>query len=263
MSVLKVFRKKQSQWRFQSKYLFIPGIYAGAAVLVSSCAHTGPLRDSRTQRDPVQTLESLCSIGLDVEEASGTLQMRAKSPEASGQFPAIVTVNSKESLLHLEVTNPIGGTEARVQVKGAQYLIEAGRGKKLQKQEGNGTWGGIPLSWAVDLFLGKVPCPTRKVQTVDFDQEGRLRATVSADLAGAQETFVYRVEFPEDEGRAWPTALEWSRSGVFQTAVSFQFASPEEGTRSPTRWEAVSDRGEVKAKWRSREIRRSQAGEKK
>ena len=220
-----------------------------------SCAHRGTVQEVTPTGDAKAVLEGICAIGSDITESAGTLQVKAKSTEASGQFPATVKATAQPRGLDLEVTNPLGGTEARIQVRDSRYEISAGAGKKARHESGARSWGGIPLDWSVDLFLGKVPCPTRELKSVAFAEDGRLRVETASDLEGAGEVFLYTLE-KATTGAAWPVALDWSRSGVFSAAVKFQFSSPEDATRSPTRWEAVSSRGEVKAKWREREIQR-------
>jgi|GEM_PF-1404875 len=239
-----------------------PLILLGLVAFSSSCAHRGAVIPAPT-RDPKQTLFEICSVGSDIIEAGGTLQMKAKSKESSGQFPATVRAVLEPRELDLEITNPLGGTEARIRVRGANYQIEAGSGAKARKQAGSQSWAGIPLDWAVDLFIGRIPCPAAANSAVSLDADGRLRVEVPGDLSGQMQVFLYTVETPDGSRPAWPTTLEWSRTGSLPAAVRFEFSGPEEGSRSPTRWEAISDRGEVKAKWRNREVRTRPAPEKK
>jgi hypothetical protein len=238
---------------FGIRFLILPLL---AWVAGSSCAHRGALQEVAQTRDAPKVLAEICAIGNDIIGSTGTLQVKAKSTEASGQFPATVKASLEPHTLDLEVTNPLGGTEARILVRDSKYDISAGSGKKARHEAGARSWGGIPLDWSVDLFLGKVPCPNRTLKNVTFSEDGRLRAETASDLEGAGELFLYTIENGSATGSVWPVALEWSRAGVFATAVKFKFSGPEDGTRSPTRWEAVSDRGEVKAKWREREVQR-------
>jgi len=223
--------------------------------MLSSCAHRGAPRDLQIQQEPDEVLAQICSAGETVAEASGVVQIRAQSPEASGQFPASVQVNSQSRTLDLEVTNPLGGTEAKIRVEGTNYQIEAGRGKKARQEKGTGTWGGIPLHWAVDLFLGRFPCPSKTEHHAKIESGNVLVVRVPPSLAGGEEIFRYSLDIMQSDRKVWPKSLQWSRSGILASEVKFQFSSPEDATRSPMRWEAVSSRGEVKAKWREREVR--------
>jgi hypothetical protein len=225
--------------------------------LLSSCAHRGRIEEAPNLQDPSEILAQICSVGAGIEQASGVVQIRAKSPEASGQFPASVLVKSLGRILDLEVTNPLGGTEAKIHVEGTQYKIEAGRGKTTRQEKGMGTWGGIPLHFAVDLFLGRVPCPRQQELKITVEPDHFLVVRVPASLSSGEEIFRYGLESSYRGQPAWAKSLEWKRSGIEQSGVQFLFFAPEESTRSPTRWEALSDRGEVKAKWREREIRKS------
>jgi hypothetical protein len=224
---------------------------------ISSCAHRPILEKNPhlQNKQPSEVLLDICTIGHDIEHVSGTLQMRAKSPEASGQFPASVMVDSAQRRLDLEVTNPLGGTEARIRVEGQSYRIIAGRGEKSRQEEGHSTWAGIPLHWAVDLFLGRFPCPKRDGLQVSFDDHQQLVARVEASLSGGEEVYRYHLDVSDDGTRIWPRMLEWKQAGALGAEVRFQFFSPEDGTQSPTRWEVESSRGEIKAKWRERDLR--------
>jgi hypothetical protein len=237
----------------------VPFIFLALFALSSSCAHRGTVAPDGS-KDPRQLLSEICSVGSEILEVGGTLQMKAKSKESSGQFPATVRAVLEPRELDLEITNPLGGTEARVSVRGANYQIEAGSGAKARKQAGTQSWAGIPLNWSVDLFIGRIPCPKESNAAVTLDADGRLRVEVPGDLSGQAQIFLYSLE---DSSPAWPKALEWKLTGTLPAAVRFEFSAPEEGSRSPTRWEAISDRGEVKAKWRSREVRTRSASENK
>src|SRR5687768_265187 len=88
-----------------------------SAMLIASCSS----RVVREDQDPAVLLRSACSVGEGVTQAVGAVWLRAKSKEASGQFPANVKATS--TTLDLEVTNLIGGTEAWISVRGRKYEI--------------------------------------------------------------------------------------------------------------------------------------------
>jgi hypothetical protein len=72
-----------------------------------------------------------------------------------------------------------------------------------------------------------------------------------ASVESDAEKFVYR--FRSQGGGWWPEALHWERKGTFGTKVDFKFDQPEAGSLSPLKWEAQSQQGEVKVRWRERE----------
>jgi hypothetical protein len=208
---------------------------------VLSCAHT----KIDSKRDPRELLAEVCSVGASVKEASGTVWLKGKSPDLSGQAPAQVKVVSPETL-DLEVTNLLGGAEARIQVRGDVYQVySAARDKTVQR--GQGSWGGIPLRWSTALFLGKVPCPVlASGNQVRFDPDQD-----ELHVEASQEKYVYKLK--NWEGRAWPTELAWERVASKATHVDFYFDSPEDSTRSPLKWEAVSSSGDrVTVRWKDR-----------
>lgn len=213
------------------------------------CAHA-PVAPSG---DPKDLLIQACDPGKAIRTSKGSVWIKAKSKEASGQFPAVVQVNGPESL-KMEVTNLVGGTEAFITVEGKHYTIKV-PGKKNASSEGSDSWGGIPLRWATELFLGRVPCPPqaeRKTAQVVLTPKGELQVSARATLEHDAEKYVFT--FKKWEGREWPEGLHWERLGSVPVSVDFKFDDPEEGTHSPKKWEAKSDRGEVKVRWKDREV---------
>lgn len=222
--------------------LSILGVTAG-------CAHVGISKDT----DPKDLMAAVCEPGQLITEAKGQVWMKASSEEASGQFPSLVLAKEPDEL-RMEVTNLLGGTEARITVDGLRYEIEI-PGKKTETLKGYGTWGGIPLRWAADLFMGRFPCP-RDAADVPVEsritEDAELVAEVPASVAGDTEVFTYR--FRSWGGRPWPEALTWERKGTFGVTVEFEFNDPEDGTRSPLKWQARSKQGEVRVRWRDRKL---------
>lgn len=205
-----------------------------------------PLRETDS---PELWLEHACRPGSMLQTVKGSVWLKAKSKEASGQFPAAVEAQADGSLI-LEATNLIGAKEAVIRVKNQRYEIEV-PGKPARNERGTGEWGGIPLRWAPDLFLGRIPCPSsRRAQDLRLsrDPEGRLKVETRPNLQSEGEVFLY--SFRDWAGSPWPEKLRWQRGTL---VVDFQFDQPEPKTRSPQKWEAVSRDGEVKVRWKNRE----------
>jgi len=223
--------------------------------LIGGCARA-PLKTG--ELNPRILYEEACgnsSPGAHSESLTGSVWLKAHSKEASGQFPAAVEVK-RTGAVRMEITNLVGGVEAVIRVEGNKYTIEMPKEKRqAQRQEGNSSWGGIPLTWATRLFLGRVPCPPESAvaeMISELTPEGELKIQTQSSLEREAELFVYR--FRNSEGRPWPEALHWERQGVAPLSVDFKFDSPEPGTRSPRKWEAKSPQGEVKVRWREREV---------
>jgi hypothetical protein len=177
-----------------------------------------------------------------------------KSKDASGQLPAFVKAEDPAKLT-LEANNPFGGVVAVLRIDGQKYTVEVPERKKTTRESGYGSWSGIPLRWATELFLGRVPCPTegdRREAVFQSTEEGDLIVQTKETLRGADEKFVYR--FREWNGKAWPESVGWERGGPFSSKVEFIFDEPESGSGSPLRWEAKSAQGEVKLRWRDRQV---------
>jgi hypothetical protein len=186
--------------------------------------------------------------------------MKAASKEAKGQFPASVNASAPDKVT-LEVTNLIGARQALIQVDHGSYTIDVPdkKGGNTRQAQGMGSWGGIPLRWASELFLGRIPCPSQgakiPLRLQVESATGDLTAETPADQSGGTERFVYH--FREWAGKPWPETLHWEHKGQRDatpgapkdTTVDFKFDDPEDKTGSPKKWEAKSPRGEVKLRW--------------
>lgn len=215
---------------------------------VISCSHAPP----RRTLDAQELLAHVCSVGRETKSVKGTVWMKVKSKEASGQFPAAIDAEAPGTL-RLEVTNLVGGTEAIITIRDQKYQIEV-PDKAKRTASGYGSWAGIPLTWATDLFLGYIPCPIgtgSKVKKLSVNGDGMLVAETNASISGAEEVFTYT--FGEAEEKPWPKALHWERKGNFGAIVEFQFEDPDKKSLSPQKWEARSSFGQVKIKWRDRQ----------
>ncbi len=222
------------------------------AAFASGCAST----PSAKRSDPAYLFEQACTPGRSNIKVTGSVWMMAKSKDASGQFPASVQAE-EPGKLRLEVTNLIGGTEALILIEKNRYDVQLpakGKGKKSgsRNQSGVGSWGGIPLRWATELFLGRIPCPSAPASALRMTapEADRLVITEVID-GGTQEIFEYRLR--DYAGGLWPAEAAWERTGVQAAKVTFKFEEPGERDRSPKRWEAASDQGEVKVRWKERD----------
>lgn len=207
--------------------------------------------------DPEYLLQAACAPGAQVRKVTGSVWLKAESKEMSGQFPANVLVEAPDQL-RLEVINLVGGTEAWIEIKGRKYTVQGvGERTGKRREEGYGTWAGIPLAWATDLFLGKIPCPAfgKERPTLSVGPDGELIAEVAASVQGGAEKFVYR--FRNWGGEPWPESLSWEKMGALGAQVEFKFDSPDPKSGSPLKWEARSvkgsGQGEVRIRWRDRD----------
>jgi hypothetical protein len=219
-------------------------------VLTFSCAHNPTQTES-----PDALLNYACRPGMTNQTVTGTVWMKAQSKDASGQFPASILAKAPDHL-KLEATNLLGQTQAVISIEGKNYSVDVMTSKGMKKQgQGHNSWGGIPLQWATDLFLGKIPCPD-----LSSPQNLKLSVSSSGDFTvqtpgGANidpETFIYH--FRTWDGHPWPESLHWERKGVFSNQVDFKFNDPDLKNNSPKKWEAKSPHGEVKVRWRDRQI---------
>lgn len=214
--------------------------------MVTGCAHLPEAQ----KRDPAYLLSQACQAGSSVKKVSGSVWIKAKSPEASGQFPADVLAQAP-STLKLEVTNLLGATEATVTISGDQMVIDSIHKKAGESAvEKQGSWAGIPLRWAVDLFLGRIPCPPEGA-TLSSPEDDVLVAR-SGQSGGPVETYEFRLK--DYAGGLIADSLVWTQSGSAANRVEFHFYDPEDHTRSPKRWDATSPHGEVKVRWRDRVV---------
>ncbi len=218
--------------------------WIGLFVFIQSCA-TGPRVE---ENRPEELYSYACRSHAKVKKVEGSVWMSVKSREASGQFPAQVLAKSP-SFLELEVTNLLGGTEARIYVQKSKIKVQV-PGKPDQNKKG--AWGGIPLQWAPQLFIGQVPCPSRKKI-----KKSQMRVDERHDLLiefeEAQEQFEY--QFKTVAGKPWPEKVIWKKTVNDQSIeVVFEFSDPESQTRLSKRWEVRSRLGEIKLRWKQRRV---------
>ena len=218
------------------------------ALALARCAHA-PIH----QGTGAETLfADACSPGQANRSVTGSIWMKATSKEAKGQFPASVNAHSPDSVT-LEVTNLIGSRQALIRVNHGSYTIDVpeDQGRRQRQEKGEGSWGGIPLRWASELFLGRIPCPSSDsgsfLQMRANQETGELIVETPVAPNGQQERFIYK--FHQWAGKPWPESLHWERKGLASTFVDFKFDDPDDKTGSPKKWEAKSPLGEVKLRW--------------
>lgn len=219
-------------------------IFSGFVLSLCGCAHL-PL----SEQDPQRVLGTVCEIGRSNTGVRGSIWMKASSKDASGQFPANVNAQAPDRLT-LEVNNLLGGNEALIEVRDKHYTVKAPH-HKIRNREGYDSWGGIPLHWSADLFLGRIPCPPSEGAVAKLSEDQLVVETSNTMSQGAQK-FVYT--FRHWNGRFWPESLHWEQAGTFSAAVDFKFDDPDDTGGSPKKWEAKSSQGEVKVRWGERSV---------
>jgi hypothetical protein len=124
------------------------------ALLIGACAHRPVLK---SDAESLQTLKKICTATAPAAGVDGEVWMKVQSAELKGQFPAMFRAR-RNGRTDLEITNLIGGVEARVRVeKGALWVQEKGKGDyQLRARE---AWAGFPVKWFEALLLGDLPCP--------------------------------------------------------------------------------------------------------
>ncbi len=239
------------------------GLFAASTLgvsLLQSCSHapvTGQKMPLLPQKELRDLVEQVCRIGAKNQNVGGTAWLKAESPEVSGQFQGIIAtkrgMNGATHELTLEVLNPLGGTEVKVEIRDNQYLISQVRKKKGQegfKEQGNENWSGIPLRWAAQIFLGEIPCPKSKKYVV------RQGESLSDE---AEKVIIVQ----DENGDLFQFSVEKLKTGYFpkvlkltseKTEVEFHFDDPTEKTLEPQKWEAISKKGRVKLKWKERKV---------
>ena len=223
-------------------------------LLILSCVFFAGCASGRIHREPEEVkriFTEMCSPAATVREVKGSAWVKVSTTEESGQFPAQFHATAP-SALDIEATNLVGSVEAYIHIQDDHYTIKW-TGKESVEEEGTGSWRGIPLQAAVDLFLGRFPCPpldAPEVKLTSLDN-GDVSALVAYPSSPpVTERFEYR--FKSWGGKAWPENLKWKKDGPEPEEVEFAFEAPDDATSSPTRVVAHSPLGEVKIRWKER-----------
>ncbi len=185
-------------------------------------------------------LGEVCKTGSQTKKVKGTAWLKIKSRDKSGQFPASVSVKSPD-WLQLEVTNLLGAREGLITLEKNELKIES----LHSTQDKPKNWSGIPLEWAIPLFLGQYPCPK-------YSQNSELKLTLAENgelsVLWKKQKFLYR--FKNLYNDPWVESMDWE--GDLET-TQFFFDRPDEHTGAPKKWEIRSPQGEVKFRWKDRE----------
>lgn len=244
----------------ESKWILL---LTSLSLLFGSCSGIKTSTIESQGLDSFELLRYACRPGAAIKSIKGSVWIKAKSKEFSGQFPAIVVVTSTGDF-RLDVMNSFGGTEAIITIdpqKNFRVDVPDHPEKSVRSQE---TWGGIPLQWAPELFLGKIPCPSTqnllKEQLVFKGNTLSVKVPKNLGKLGLnrhEEAYFYRfVSKPENSSQSpWPSQLRWEiRKDDLVSKVEFTFEDPEDLTQSPKKWSAKTATGEVKVRWKEREI---------
>lgn len=233
---------------------FKPYLLSILMLLFWGCAHVPP---PMTEKDVTKLIDFACQPGAKVRTVQGSVSLKAKSKEISGSLPASIKVT--QDSLNLEVMNLLGGTEAVIVVQDRNYSIQVPNrktGKNDVRQMGKDTWGGIPLRWATELFLGRVPCPNGARQNSANAVAG---SSILPDgglvVADSKTNETYTYHFKTVKGIPWPESLHWEQKGDKPLVVDFKFENPDPESFAPQKWDAKSAAGEIYVRWKERQVK--------
>jgi hypothetical protein len=217
-------------------------------LIFSSCASAPRVRQ-HSKMSPNEVLRKTCLIGSRIVQVKGDAWMKIKSEDKSsrnGQFPASIA-SQPNGNLRIEVTNPIGGTEAIIDWSDAEFSMKIRDRKPEVRKIGTGSaWSGVPLRFGRTLLMGRIVCPTA-------DALAQGKTSWKEDLLffeSTEETFEYLYELGQPE--FFPSQVVWTRkTSQGSVAVMFRLERPDSQTQSPMTWEAKSKGEELKFKWNS------------
>ncbi len=217
------------------------GVLVWGALTLASCSSLPRGGSPEPAGTPEVTARTVCSSG--VKGVDGRVWMKAKSKEASGQFPANVRARADQGL-KLEVTHLMGARAALIEIHGHDFKVQTpDQGSVAKKAR---SWGGIPLEWAGALFMNQVPCPdlSRAGLEWSFTPDGVLKA-ISLEQG---ETWSYRIA--PRMGFSFVEKVTWNKRGQAPFELTRDDPDPADGWAR--RWEIKSGVGEVKVRWRER-----------
>jgi hypothetical protein len=166
--------------------------------------------------------------------------MKAKSKEASGQFPAIVQA-SPEKGVRIEVTQLMGARAALIEIRGNDFKVETPQERVSKK---TGSWGGIPLEWASVLFMNRIPCPDLARVSWSWSEAGEL---IGRSRDGAE---TWKMTIVQRMGRSFVAKVILEKAGQPPFELVREDPDPQDGWAR--RWEVRSGAGEIKVRWRDR-----------
>ncbi len=186
-------------------------------------------------------------MGAKNTRAKGSLWVKVKSTEASGQFPAFARSEKIGDQFQstIEVNNLIGGKVATLEVKGGNFKISS---LNRPTQEGQDSWGGIPLRWVSGLLLGQYPCPqTSDLKALSIQsQEDKITVTEMQ----TKERYVMTLGKTGDQ--FFVKKIEWRGAEEDSLKIEFLILERELKTESPLVWSAKSLKGQVMVRWKER-----------
>ncbi|MFZ9595787.1 MAG: hypothetical protein ACO3A2_06875 [Bdellovibrionia bacterium] len=197
-----------------------------------------------------------CHRPIPITQATGTLWLKMQSSSVSGQFYA-QAFSKAPDVLKLEITNFLGGTEALITARDQHFEIMRGSQRSRSMFNSN-TWAGIPLSWSIDLILGRIPCPSIDQGEWVLEQKDAMTLVIE-QRPGSPGSQVFEYHFAGLQDRLWPESLRWYRPHSSEPPVSFSFSHPEPSTFSPLHWEARTSQGVLQVRWRERQIQVSES----
>ena len=218
------------------------------AVSLQACSHALPKFGTD---DPVAAVRTACGTDGFSKEVTGSVWIKAKSREASGQFPAevrAIAAPSKPLELQLEIKQLLGARAALIEIRGHDFKVETPKDGAVTRKASS--WGGIPLEWASQLFLDRFPCPSvSEMGTL------RWRWLDSGELEGRSSSgqTVWRFKFRSWNESPWVESVFWQKSEGKTLDVKRGDPDPQEGWAQ--RWEASSPSGHVKVRWKNRKTR--------
>lgn len=224
--------------------------FLSAIILLSGCASPQPKRDTPSLK---KSMDYFCSIESATRSAKGEAWFKVQTIEETAQFPALFSVVSP-ARLDMEITNLAGAVEATLKIKDNTYSV-IWSGKESVKEEGADSWRGIPLHWAIELMLGRFPCPKLKEDSAArFTDDGDNGLIVITRSTTNKETVTEKFHYKLKSwaGKDWPYQLFWERTGNTPLQVRFDFESPDDLAGSPTKWTATSALGVVKFRLKTR-----------
>jgi hypothetical protein len=215
------------------------------ATMLASCSTASRVASTDGLGSPAETARRICAVDEKsrVKGVDGRVWMKARSKEASGQFPANVQARA-DSGLKLEVTHLMGARAALIEIRGEDFKVETpDQGSVAKKAR---SWGGIPLEWAGALFMNRVPCPELSAPGLSWSlgPEGVLEGR-SQDGA---EIWSYRIA--ARAGFSFIEKVSLRRRGQAPFEMKREDPDPVDGWAR--RWEIKSGVGEVKVRWRDR-----------
>ena len=209
-----------------------------------SCASTSKLPEGWTEE---KLFQAACPRLLPKLEVKGEVWAKVQSPELSGQFPASVRAISPNQL-YLEVTNLIGSPQAWMKIENGKVDLKLTpeNEKEWGRQSMKSIFAGLPIEFAPDLFLGRIPCPKQKAG--DPAPEMKILGNQLQVTAGKTR---YLYGFSEYVHRPWPKAVTIEDSKI---KLEVEFFSPLDPDRAPLRWIASSPRGRIEVRWKDRRV---------